>query len=175
MASGAYDHQDLPFEYLVKALNVERKLSHTPLFQVKFVLQNVPVSPTGTPTPWSRGKPCPPASTELSPDGSLQINAVEYEQRTAKFDLIFNIWESDHDLLGWVEYRTDLFAEEMIGQFVHRFEKVIRQVMVLPDTRLDSIQHCLTTADSEERSTQEQEFRLQRLQKLGQMTRKARS
>ena len=171
----AYAHQDLPFEYLVKALNLERNLSHTPLFQVKFVLQNVPISPTRTPISGNRGKPYPPTQTELSTNGSLQTNAVEYEQRTAKFDLLFNIWESDHDLPGWVEYRTDLFSEEMIRQFVQHFEKVIRQVMILPDTRLDSIQHCLTTADSEERSTQEQEFRLQRLQKLGQMTRKARS
>jgi hypothetical protein len=74
-----------------------------------------------------------------------------------------------------VEYRTDLFSEEMIRLFVQHFEKVIRRVIALPDTRLDSIQHFLTAADSEERSTQEQEFRLQRLQKLGQMKRKARS
>jgi non-ribosomal peptide synthetase component F len=153
----AYAHQDLPFEYLVKALNLERDLGHTPLFQVKFSLQNMPVSRGGIPT------------------SALQINAVEYEQRAAKFDLIFNIWESDHELLGWVEYRTDLFTEDMIVQFVQRFEKVIRQVIALPDTRLNSIQHFLTTADSEERSTQEQEFRLQKLQKLGQMKRKARS
>ena len=74
-----------------------------------------------------------------------------------------------------MEYRTDLFTEEMIGQFVQHFEKLIRQVMILPDTRLDSIQYFLATADREEQSTQEQEFRLQRLQKLGQMKRKAKS
>ena len=44
MTLEAFAHQELPFETLVKDLQPQRNLSHSPLFQVVFSLQNAPTS-----------------------------------------------------------------------------------------------------------------------------------
>ncbi len=42
VAMEAYLHQDVPFDRVVEAINPPRERNRTPLFQVKFVLQNAP-------------------------------------------------------------------------------------------------------------------------------------
>ena len=80
VALGAYAHQDLPFEKLVEELQPERTLSHSPLFQVMFVLQNAP-------------------SRDLEVLG-LSLDFMPIESRTAKFDLLLSMSENACGLKG---------------------------------------------------------------------------
>ena len=80
MALGAYAHQDLPFEKLVEELRPERSLSHSPLFQVVFSLQNAPES-----------------SLELQ--GLSQVSMGGASER-AKFDLVMNLFEARKGMTG---------------------------------------------------------------------------
>ncbi len=92
---GAFAHQDLPFEQLVDAIQPERDMSHSPLFQVMFVLQNTP----------------PPKGANLS---QLRIEPVEAKDTSSKFDLSLVMAETDSGLLLEFEYNTDLFNKETI-------------------------------------------------------------
>ncbi|MGA9380654.1 MAG: amino acid adenylation domain-containing protein, partial [Phormidium sp.] len=98
----AYTHQDLPFEMLVEALQPQRDLSYSPLFQVMFVLQNTPLS-----------------LVELS---GLSISTLEIESAIAKFDITLSMEETERGIIGVWEYNTDLFnsstIERMTGHLV---------------------------------------------------------
>jgi non-ribosomal peptide synthetase component F len=142
----AYAHQDLPFERLVKALNPERDLSHTPLFQVKFVLQNVPA--------------------QESTVTALTVKPLELKRGTSKFDLLLNLSESHDGLSLWLEYRTALFNAETMTRFLQQFEHVIRQIVALPEARLDKLTAAQATADQKEGMQREQELQQVSLQKL---------
>jgi non-ribosomal peptide synthetase component F len=154
----AYAHQDLPFDRLIKALNPERDLSHTPLFQVKFIFQN--------------------ASEQELPVGrayrlweTLKVEPIEVEPGTAQLDLLLNMSERNDGLFLWLEYRTDLFNAETMTLFLQQFEHIIRHIVTLPESRLESIQQVLAVADREEHARREQELQQVSLQKLGQLRR----
>ncbi|HKH47114.1 MAG TPA: amino acid adenylation domain-containing protein, partial [Thermoanaerobaculia bacterium] len=97
----AHEHQEVPFERLVEELAPERSLSHSPLFQVLFALQNVPRRILDLP------------GVRLSPLGAAE--------ETAKFDLSLNLVEEGGQLFAGLSYNTDLFdgatAERMLGCF----------------------------------------------------------
>ncbi|MBW4597353.1 MAG: amino acid adenylation domain-containing protein [Brasilonema angustatum HA4187-MV1] len=120
MAMEAYSHQHLPFEMLVEALQPERNLSHTPLFQVMFVLQNAPTS-----------------GVELT---GLSVSPFPIKGANARFDLTLIMHNTASGLVGIWEYNTDLFdastIERMTGHFVTLLEGIIanpeQQISQLP-------------------------------------------
>ena len=99
---GAYAHQDLPFEKLVEVLRPERDASHSPIFQVMFVLQNAP------------GQAAQLPGLEVTP-----ILLPEY--RISKFDLTLSTKVVEGHLRTAIEYNTDLFdagtIERMLGHY----------------------------------------------------------
>jgi amino acid adenylation domain-containing protein len=111
-ALGAYEHQDLPFEKLVEELQPARDTSHTPLFQVTFVLQN------------------PPEKWE--PFDNLQTNNFEYAYETAKFDLSLSIAELPDGLYANLNYNTDLFDAVTIDRMLQHFATLLDAISTNP-------------------------------------------
>jgi amino acid adenylation domain-containing protein len=114
----AYAHQDIPFEMLVEQLQPTRSLSHSPLFQVMFVLQNN-------------------KQAELTLPG-LNITPLEQDDAIAKFDLTLNIEEEDGQLYCLWEYATDLFYAETIQRMAGHFEVLLTAIV---DNPAQSISH----------------------------------
>jgi amino acid adenylation domain-containing protein len=108
----AYAHQDLPFEQLVEALQPERSLSHSPLFQVMFTLQNTPLEKVELP--------------------GLTLTFLKQEGVTAKFDLTLSMSESDQGLMGAWEYNTDLFEVSTIARVAGHFQTLLAAIVANP-------------------------------------------
>ncbi|MFL5383051.1 MAG: amino acid adenylation domain-containing protein, partial [Longimicrobiaceae bacterium] len=123
---GAYDHQELPFEKLVEELNPERSLSHTPLFQVAFVLQNLGG-----------------ASTEADADaprlGNAVMEPVGRERATAKFDLTFTLMQHGGRTVGHLEYAADLWERATMERLLGHFGVLLDAALADPETRVSAL------------------------------------
>ncbi|MFZ1289614.1 MAG: amino acid adenylation domain-containing protein [Melioribacteraceae bacterium] len=105
----AYIYQDLPFEMLIDELKVERDLSHTPIFQVMFVMQNLPYH-----------------STEKS---EIKIEPIDSESGLSKFDFQFTLIENNDSIDGIVEYNTDLFKQQTIKRLIESYLLILKTVV----------------------------------------------
>lgn len=112
VVSGAYAHQDLPFEKLVEELQPKRDLSRSPLFQVMFNLQDAPMP-----------------VLELS---SLTLTPLEVHNLTA-FDLTLSLVNTEQRLIGFFEYNTDLFDATTITRMSGHFQTLLIGVAANPD------------------------------------------
>jgi len=108
VALQAYAHQDLPFEQLVEALQPDRSLSHTPLFQVMFALDNASQN-----------------SVELP---GLALSSLPVESSIAKFDLALSLEHTDRGLIGSWEYNTDLFDRATIARMAGHFQTLLEAI-----------------------------------------------
>ncbi|MEU7260450.1 non-ribosomal peptide synthase/polyketide synthase [Streptomyces rimosus] len=118
----AYAHQDLPFEYLVEAVNPVRSRSGNALFQVMFALQN-----TEAPTLTMAGAEAEPYP--LDSDNS-------------KFDLFLSMGEAlteagrPDGIGGTLEYATELFDRSTAEKIAAWYVTFLRAVVHDPSVRL---------------------------------------
>lgn len=113
-ALGAYAHQDVPFELLVNDLQPARDPSRNPLFQIMFVMQNLPVEPLQLP--------------------DLKVSMLDLPTGAAKFDMTVTFAGNEHGLDGVIEYSTDIFGPETIEKIALGLTQLLEQVVIRPDT-----------------------------------------
>ncbi|QJB31967.1 non-ribosomal peptide synthase/polyketide synthase [Chitinophaga oryzae] len=103
----AYEHQEVPFEKVVEAVMGERDISKNPLFQVVFVLQNVP-------------------PTKELKMGEVVMQDEKIMRTTSLFDLSWSMEQGPDGIDVEVEYYTDIFTEATIQRMVGHFQLLLQ-------------------------------------------------
>lgn len=117
----AQEHQDLPFEQLVEALQPERSLHTHPLFQVMFNYQIGDRS----------------GLTELP---QLCVSEQHPGEQTAQFPLTLDVYETtkgEFDLR--FTYGEDALSQEYVQHLVQHFTLILNQLLHNPDTIIGNI------------------------------------
>jgi amino acid adenylation domain-containing protein len=133
---GAYAHQDLPFDKLVDDLNPERALQHSPIFQAKLSLINVPA-----------------LDFQLE---NLKITPLSTTRITSQFDWILNFMEMEDGLGAWIEYNTDLFDALTIDRMLGTYEELLNSVIKNPEIRLSKLGETLEESESRQRIAEQE-------------------
>jgi amino acid adenylation domain-containing protein len=115
----ALDHQALPFDHLVEALNPARSTSHSPIFQVFFTLMSFPMA-------------------QVSISG-LRLSPFEAFAEVARFDLGLDAVEYEGELRIYYEFATDLYHEATIDRLHDHYQRLLGVIAGAPDTRIDEI------------------------------------
>ncbi len=109
----AYDHQDIPFEKVVEALQPERYLNLTPLFQTVFVFEN--------------------GYSRALPFTDLEAHLLDTAPELAKFDLMALLTEQRDGIRVAFDYNIRLFEPRNIRAMQGHFLRLLEAAADMPD------------------------------------------
>lgn len=104
----ALEHQDMPFEELVGALDPRRDIHRTPLFQAFFNNLNMRVSPIKIP------------GLSVEPFGEFEVES--------KFDVSLYVYEHDNSISLMLVYNPQLFANARMRELLDQYAGLLAQI-----------------------------------------------
>jgi len=107
----AHANQNVPFKKLAELLNPKRD----PLFQVMLVFQDTP------------------QLNEITPE------FLQLDSEAVKFDLTLKLSETQHGMMGAVEYATDLFETTTIERLIGHFQTLLKGITTHPEAHLSTL------------------------------------
>ncbi len=133
----AYTHQELPFERVVDLVSAERDLSHTPVFQVVFVYEQMAI--------------------QEGAFADLVLSPIDVPTTVAKFELTLILRETKQGIEGAFFYNRDLFDAETIRRMCGHYQQVIAELLKDLHRPLGAV--TLLTSDEQARITRWNETR----------------
>lgn len=104
----AFDNEDYHFDDVLDAINYQRDMSRNPLFDVMFAHQSFRKT-----------------HFELK---DLQVETVEKDSSTCKFEMILHSFENEDELSFDYEYNTDLFDYNIVNKIIGYFKKILIEI-----------------------------------------------
>lgn len=131
----AHEHQDIPFDQVVAALNHPRDARFAPLFQHKLVFQNAPVQ-------------------------ALRLGGVEAlpwaeRRNAAELDMVVTAWNNEDHFGIRIEYNTALFSERMCEAWMDRLQYLLGRIARDGDVAVGALRRDLRERDEELRRQQD--------------------
>ncbi len=117
---GAYERQQMPFVSLVEALQPQRDLSRSPLFDVMLVLQEKSEGVLGL--------------------SGLVSELVPLHNGTSKFDLTLSLAPVADGLSGGLEFSTDLFETDTAERLLDHFSNLLEVMTSEPGRSLSEVE-----------------------------------
>jgi len=139
----ACDHQDVPFDHVVEALQPPRAPGETPFFRAKLVLQNAPAA----------------AAAELP---GVVLEPLPPDRSAAQLDVLLALHDRGERMTGLFEYRTALFSRELIGRWIRRFTTVLQAAVDDPSLTMGALKARLDTDERRERESAQDALRARR-------------
>lgn len=149
----AYAHQETPFDRVVEAVAAERSLAYTPLFQVKLVLQNVPLDQEALP--------------------GLRVETLGVDPGASKFDLQYTVEESQDGMSGSLTYNTDVFLPSTATRLLAALQHVLEEASADPERPVEALIAELAGLERAERARRAEDLTEASLGKLRQRRRVA--
>lgn len=117
----AFEHQQVPFDKIVELIHPQRTLSHNPIFQIIFALQNV--------------------ENEKISFNHIKATEINSASQVARFDLESTYWRTPTGLKWEIVYNTDLISKAKCLQIAEHFEAILKLIVDDPAIRLWDINY----------------------------------
>ena len=119
----AYSNQDFPFEKLVEELHPERSLTHNPLFQVMFAVQQNEAMVSGF----------------NLPDLEMSIYSEADMEMPIRTDMEMHLWQEGEEIKGFCNYNQDLFEPTTIAQMLSHYQNLLSAAVDTPEQPISQI------------------------------------
>ncbi|MFD1540514.1 non-ribosomal peptide synthetase [Nonomuraea guangzhouensis] len=118
----AMAHREVPIERVLSALDIERDLSRTPLFQAMLALHNSAVG-----------------YAEAEAFAGMESLPFAHGAPPAMVDLRMDLWPSGEGWHGAFFYSTELFDRETVTRLAARFQTLLASILAAPEARLSEL------------------------------------